>query len=269
MAEQTKPLCTIQDVEYAFRVARMLLGDIRQLRREFRDFRDGWTNDDDDSVIPPGEPVPLVGLLIEIQKQQREHDQFGRRVLSVVEDANLSSLTPFVYESPFTDFDCPRRTVTALDAVDELAFIATESCSRLVFNVDGDGQPRHDIPAANSDKFRAECAACEQSMRAVTTEELARLEALLRIEELRTLNWLRSNFTPTRWSPAGTMKRWEAWFKVANCAGSEDTIERRITDGSYTAKQPREKGWLILDINTLPPEMQSEEFWNSAPTPQN
>ena len=84
---------------------------------------------------------------------------------------------------------------------------------------------------------------------------------------LQVLEFNEAAFTLPKWSPPGTMKRWEGWFKLAKCAASEDTIERRIKGGSYIAKQPREKGRLILDINTLPREMQSEEFWKLATTP--
>lgn len=195
MANTATVPCSAGDVEYAFRIARMLLGNIRDLQQEFRDYRDGWTDADGESE-PPGKTEQLRLLLIEIQSRRIEHDKYGRRIYAALETGNLNWLTPFIYSSPWIDCD-HAHPVTAFGAIGELADIASEACSRLVFNVDGGGQPRLDIPLANSEQFRTECAACEDAMRAVTVAELARVGALLEIEESRTAVWISRNGSAT------------------------------------------------------------------------
>jgi len=263
MAKRLETRCTIEDVEWTYRVAAMLLGDVRDLQREFAVFRDG----DSDNREPPGNPKSLRQLLTAISERCGEHEKCSARISSVLLTANKDRLTPFVYQSRWIDAD-HEPPITALDAVAELADIASDACARLVFNVDGDGQPRTEIPAAKSRAFRGECAECERAMAAVTSEELTRLQALLKIEEARTLDGMceaAPTERPPRWVGPFSHAKWLAIHKQAGCEIAKRTFERRIAADEkskikYVVKEPRENNRVILDCNSLPLPMQSLEF---------
>ncbi len=252
MAENAKALCTIKDVEYAFRLARILIDQLRTLRSEFFVFCDGWSDDDIGEAERPGNPTQIQALYGEIQDWQLKYEEYGGRIDSCIKAANINSLTPFVYDSPLLDaaHDHP---VTAFGAVSEQALIATEACARLIFRVDSDGQPRSDIPQAGSEQFRAECAACEHAMRAVTAAELARLEALVAIEELRTLEWLLSDIKPLNWSIARSPSDWLKVFARLNLdCRSLKTFARRRGDGTYRQHPDSTTKSVKLALDCLP-----------------
>lgn len=206
MAKKPKANDANADVKYAFRVAHMLIDDVQTLLREYHNFRHGQVADDHDDFdeIPAGIPNGLQGIVLQIQHHQGTYEEFGARIRTALQAANIDSLSPIVYQSPF----CGMSSVTGFEAIDCLSMIATESCARLVFNYDTDGKERTDMPPGGTAEFASECSECEKSMAAVTTEELARLEALLRIEELRTLAWLEKGWSIPR-SPTDWLKVFE------------------------------------------------------------
>lgn len=236
------------DVKYAFRVAHMLIDDIQTLLDEYRVFRDGQVADDHGNFYetPAGIPDGLQGIVLQIQRHCGIHEQVGARIHTALEAANLESLTPIVYQNP------PFRvsSLTGFEAIACLSTIATESCARLVFNYDGDGKARHDIPGPRTKRFSRECTACETSMVAVTAAELARLEALLRIEELRTLDWLDKG-----WSIPRSPTDWLDVFALLNvkCRSIDAFADQRKPGGVFRQHPNSTTKLVRLALDCLPP----------------
>lgn len=198
-----------EEIGELFQLTRDLLLQLLNLKSEFDHFRFGH-NHEEFGKIPPGNPASLEHSLSDLDGLIESHVDRMRRLSTVVELANIQHLKVTNYESTALGV-C--ASITATESILRLARLAWLAIARLLFGnavevfptdfdsfdpnpwVIFDFGEKHIIPEANSDAFVRECSECEKLLRDVSEAEIGRLEAEIRIEELRTLDWLRLNNT--------------------------------------------------------------------------